>query len=38
MIAVLLTGAALFGVVLLVFWMEPLSVLGVIERLSPDVT
>jgi peptidoglycan-N-acetylglucosamine deacetylase len=36
--AVLLMAAALFGVGLLVFWMEPLAVLSVIERLTPNVT
>jgi len=38
MMAVLLLAAALFGVGLLVFWMEPLTVLSVIERLTPNVT
>jgi peptidoglycan-N-acetylglucosamine deacetylase len=38
MMAVLLMAAALFGVGLLVFWMEPLAVLSVIERLTPNVT
>jgi hypothetical protein len=38
MMAVLLTAAALFGVVLLVFWTEPLAVLSVIERLTPNIT
>src|SRR5207245_1540802 len=37
MMAVLLLAAALFGVGLLVFWMEPLFVLSVIERLTPNV-
>ena len=37
MMAVLWTAAALFGVGLLVFWMEPLFVLSVIERLTPNV-
>ncbi len=38
MTAVLLMAAALFGVGLLVFWMEPLAVLSVIERLTPNIT
>src|SRR5438552_13543320 len=37
MLAVLLM-AALMGTVLVVFWMEPLAVLSVIERLTPNVT
>jgi peptidoglycan/xylan/chitin deacetylase (PgdA/CDA1 family) len=35
--AVLLMAAALLGAGLLVFWMEPLSVLGVIERFPPNI-
>ncbi|OLC98226.1 MAG: hypothetical protein DMG35_16695 [Acidobacteria bacterium] len=36
--AVLLTAIALFGVGLVVFWVEPLGVLSVLERLTPNVT
>src|SRR5260370_14474783 len=35
--AILLTAMALLGVGLLVFWVEPLAVLGVLERLTPNV-
>jgi len=35
--AVLLMAAALLGVGLVVFWMEPLSVLSVIERFTPNI-
>jgi peptidoglycan-N-acetylglucosamine deacetylase len=38
MMAVLLMVAALFGVGLLVFWMEPLAALSMLERLTPNVT
>jgi len=36
--AVLLTIIVLLGVGLLVFWIEPLAILGVFERLAPNVT
>jgi peptidoglycan/xylan/chitin deacetylase (PgdA/CDA1 family) len=36
--AVLLTVIVLLGVGLLVFWIEPLAILGVFERLAPNVT
>lgn len=35
--AVLLMAAALLGAGLVVFWMEPPSVLSVIERLTPNI-
>ena len=35
--AVLLMAAALLGVGLLVFWVEPLSVLSAIERFAPNI-
>jgi len=35
--AVLLMAAALLGVGLLVFWVEPLSVLSAIERFTPNI-
>src|SRR5882757_8725817 len=35
--AVLLMAAALLGAGLVLFWMEPLSVLSVIERLTPNI-
>ena len=35
--AVLLMAAALLGVGLLVFWMEPLSALSMIERFTPNI-
>lgn len=37
MIGVLLLGAALLGTGLLIFWIEPLGVLSVIERLTPNI-
>jgi peptidoglycan-N-acetylglucosamine deacetylase len=37
MLAVLLMATALLGMGLVVFWMEPLGVLSVIERLTPNV-
>jgi len=37
MAAVLLTAIALLGLVLVVFWIEPLAVLSVLERLTPHV-
>jgi peptidoglycan-N-acetylglucosamine deacetylase len=36
--AVLLTAVALLGVGLLVFWIEPLAALSVLERLTPNIT
>jgi peptidoglycan-N-acetylglucosamine deacetylase len=36
-LAVLLLAAALLGAGLLVFWMEPLSALSVIERFTPNI-
>jgi peptidoglycan/xylan/chitin deacetylase (PgdA/CDA1 family) len=38
MLAVLVVATALLGMGLVVFWMEPLGVLSVIERLTPNVT
>src|SRR5882762_4283231 len=38
MLAVLLIATALLGMGLVVYWMEPLGILSVIERLSPNVT
>jgi peptidoglycan/xylan/chitin deacetylase (PgdA/CDA1 family) len=38
MLAVPLMATALLGMGLVVFWMEPLSVLSLIERLTPNVT
>jgi hypothetical protein len=38
MTAVLLTAIALLCVGLLMFWVEPLAVLSVLERLTPNVT
>ena len=35
--AVLLMAATLLGVGLVVFWMEPLSALSAIERLTPNI-
>jgi peptidoglycan/xylan/chitin deacetylase (PgdA/CDA1 family) len=37
MMAVLLTAIALLGVALLVFWIDPLAVLSMLERLTPNV-
>jgi peptidoglycan-N-acetylglucosamine deacetylase len=38
LMAVLLTAIVLLGVGLLVFWIEPLAVMSVLERLTPNVT
>jgi peptidoglycan/xylan/chitin deacetylase (PgdA/CDA1 family) len=38
MMAILLTAIALLGVGLLVFWIEPLAALSVLDRLTPNVT
>src|ERR1700730_17760845 len=38
MLAVLLIAAAVLGTAFVVFWLEPLAVLGLIERLTPNVT
>ena len=38
MLAVLLMATALLSMGLVVFWIEPLGVLGVIEKLTPNVT
>lgn len=38
MLAVLLIAAALLGVGLVGFWMEPLGILSVIERIISNVT
>jgi len=38
MVTVLLIATALFGMGLVVFWMEPLGILSVIERITPNVT
>jgi len=35
---VLVIGAALVALGLVVFWMEPLAILGVLERLTPNIT
>jgi len=35
--AILLTAIALLAVALLVFWIEPLAVLGVLEQLTPNI-
>ena len=37
MLAVLLIAIALLGVGLVVYWMEPLGILSVIERITPNV-
>src|SRR5258707_5694664 len=37
MLAVLLISTALLGVGLAVYWMEPLGILSVIERITPNV-
>jgi peptidoglycan/xylan/chitin deacetylase (PgdA/CDA1 family) len=37
MIAVLMTAIVVLGAGLCVFWMEPLGVLGVLERLTPNM-
>ena len=38
MLAALLMATALLSMGLVVFWIEPLGVLGVIEKLTPNVT
>src|SRR5229473_3810041 len=38
MLAVLLIATALLGMGLVVYWMEPLCILSVIERITPNVT
>src|SRR5882724_10818030 len=38
MLTVLLIATAVLGIGLVVFWMEPLGILSVIERITPNVT
>ncbi|MFZ0637778.1 MAG: polysaccharide deacetylase family protein [Candidatus Acidiferrales bacterium] len=38
MMAMLLTAGILLGVTLVVFWIEPLAVLSLLERFTPNVT